>query len=151
MRSCSCVVLLAALALSGAASAAPVTPPTAKPIIDVWSGTFATCGQPEGATWRLAPAAGGYAVTYRNSSLEAWQAPPGLATVLAPADLARLNATGSSRDPRDQAQAALSWQQAHFLQLPTGWFDRYRAQDQAFTPDLVLTGGGYAVFLCRQP
>lgn len=116
-----------------------------------FAGNYVNCVQPAGVAWRLTASKTGYAVDYRDSSLEDWQSSKEVASPLSEKALADLNATGSSHDPKDQATAALVWDNAHFLRLPPGWFDRYRSTGQNFTPELVLTGGGFGVFLCRSP
>lgn len=113
-----------------------------------WVGAYATCGQSEGNAWRLASLKGRIQVSYRANSLEVWTV-VGEAKPMDKQALAELNATGSSRAPQDQAIGALEWDHAHFLRMPSGWFDRYRQPGQDFNPDLVLTGNGQAVFLCR--
>ena len=113
-----------------------------------WVGAYATCGQSEGNAWKLTSLKGRIQVSYRPNSLEAWTT-VGEAKPMDKQALAELNATGSSRASQDQAVGALEWDHAHFLRMPTGWFGRYRQPGQDFNPDLVLTGNGQAVFLCR--
>jgi hypothetical protein len=128
-------------ALSGAIQAAPV---------DGFAGTYRICDGASPVGWRLAPQGADLAVSIQLDAKAAWKKDVVPATPLSDAELAALNATGSSRAAADQAQAALAWNGAHFLRMPSGWFERYRQAGQTFTPDLILVGGGTVNLLCRR-